>query len=70
MSEWKDTEIGFIPKDWSAVKFEKILEIPLKNGLNKPSRVRGDGYKMVNMNEIFAHDIIKNIPMEFVPLTE
>ncbi len=70
MTEWKDTEIGLIPEKWNAVKFGEILEIPLKNGLNKPSRVRGDGYKMVNMNEIFAHDIIKNIPMEFVPLTE
>lgn len=70
MSEWKETEIGLIPKDWDAIKFEKVLEIPLKNVLNKPSRVRGNGYKMVNMNEIFAHDIIKDINMELVPLTE
>lgn len=70
MSEWKDTKIGLIPKNWDARQFQEILEIPLKNGLNKPSRVRGNGYKMVNMNEIFAHDIIKNISMELVPLTE
>jgi len=70
MSEWRDTEIGLIPQDWDAVKFENLLEIPLRNGLDKPSRIRGDGYKMVNMNEIFAHSIIRNISMEFVPLTE
>ena len=70
MSEWKETEIGLIPRDWDAIKFEKILEIPLRNGLNKPSRIRGDGYKMINMNEIFAHNIIKDISMELVPLTE
>jgi type I restriction enzyme, S subunit len=70
MSDWKETGIGLIPKDWNVKKFENILKIPLRNGLNKPSNIRGFGYKMVNMNEIFANDIIKDIPMDLVPLTE
>jgi len=71
MSDWKETEIGLIPHDWEVVKFSEILKTSLRNGVNKPSRVRGVGdYKMVNMNEIFAHDVIKDIPMEFVELNE
>jgi type I restriction enzyme S subunit len=70
MSEWQETDIGFIPHDWESVKFTEILETTLRNGLNKPSRVRGGNgdYKLVNMNEIFAHDVIKDISMEFVEL--
>lgn len=71
MSEWKETDIGLIPHDWEVVKFSEILQTTLRNGVNKPSRVRGIGdYKMVNMNEIFAHDVIKDIPMEFVELND
>ena len=70
MSEWKEAEFGFIPYDWQAIRFKEILKIPLRNGVNKPSRIRGNGdYKMVNMNEIFAHDVIVDIPMEFVDLS-
>jgi len=69
MSEWKETDIGLIPHDWDVVRFREVLSTPLRNGVNKPSKVRGVGdYKMVNMNEIFAHDIIYDIPMEFVEL--
>jgi type I restriction enzyme S subunit len=71
MSEWRETDIGLVPHDWNVVRFKELLQIPLKNGVNKPSRVRGIGdYKMVNMNEIFAHDVIKDIPMEFVELND
>lgn len=55
---------------WKKYKFADILSIPLKNGLTKPTKVRGVGYKMVNMGELFANSIIGNIDMARVPMTE
>lgn len=52
------------------VIFEDLFEEPLKNGLSKPKRVRGEGYPMVNMGEIFAFDRITDIPMDLVPMTD
>lgn len=51
------------------VLFETLFEIPLRNGVTKPKKVRGEGYKMVNMGELFSYPIIDNIPMDRVPLT-
>lgn len=36
----------------------------------RPSRVRGDGFKMVNMGELFANAQIGEIPMERVPMND
>lgn len=52
------------------VPFADLYEIPSKNGLTKPSKVRGQGFKMINMGELFANDRIYDISMELVPLTE
>ena len=56
--------------NWNNVKFSSLYAIPSKNGLTKPSRIRGSGYKMINMGELFANDRIYDIPMELVPLSE
>ena len=55
---------------WDKIKFSNLYSIESKNGLTKPSRVRGSGYKMINMGELFSNDRIYDIPMELVPLTE
>ena len=55
---------------WDKIKFSNLYSIESKNGLTKPSRVRGSGYKMINMGELFSYDRIYDIPMELVPLTE
>lgn len=55
---------------WEKVKFSELYEMPSKNGLTKPSKIRGSGYKMINMGELFSYDRIYDIPMELVPLTE
>lgn len=55
---------------WGKVKFGELYEVPSRNGLTKPSKVRGTGYKMINMGELFANNRIYDIPMEFVPLTD
>ena len=55
---------------WEKIKFSNLYSIESRNGLTKPSRVRGCGYKMINMGELFSNDRIYDIPMELVPLTE
>ena len=55
--------------EWNSYILNDILITPLRNGVNKPSKVRGMGYKMVNMGELFANPIIRRIDMERVPLS-
>jgi len=55
---------------WREIEFEDLYSAPSKNGLTRPARVRGAGYKMINMGELFAHDRIGNIEMERVPMNE
>lgn len=52
------------------VPFEELFDIPLRNGLSKPKKVRGKGYPMVNMGEIFAYNRIYDIPMDLVPMSD
>ena len=55
---------------WGEIEFEALYAIPSKNGLNRPARVRGSGFKMINMGELFANDRIGDINMELVPMNE
>lgn len=55
---------------WSETDFEELYAISSKNGLTRPARVRGRGYKMINMGELFAHDRIGDVVMELVPMNE
>lgn len=55
---------------WKKVKFGSLYKIDSRNGLTKPSKVRGEGYNMINMGELFSYDRIYNIPMELVPLKD
>jgi len=57
-------------EDWKECKFSDLYEIPSRNGLSKPSRIRGSGFKMINMGELFSNDRIYDIPMELVPLSD
>lgn len=52
------------------VRFGDLYSIPSSNGVSRPSAVRGEGYKMINMGELFSNDIIRDIPMERVKLSE
>ena len=52
------------------VEFGSLFLEPLRNGVTKPKRVRGSGYKMVNMGEIFSLSFIQNQTMDRVPLTD
>ena len=48
-------------------RFADLFEVPQRNGLTRPKRVRGTGLPMVNMGELFAHKRIHDIPMDLVP---
>lgn len=53
------------------VKFGDLYLVPTCNGLTRPSSVRGQGYKMVNMGELFSNDIIREyVKMERVQMSE
>ena len=68
IDNWKPTLP--INPNWEKVVFENIYSIPSKNGLTKPTAIRGNGYKMINMGELFQYNKIGNIPMALVPLSE
>lgn len=68
VDNWKPTLP--INPEWEKVKFSNLYEIPSKNGLTKPSAIRGNGYKMINMGELFQYNKIGDIPMALVPLSE
>lgn len=57
-------------KEFKEVVFETLYAEPSRNGLTKPRSVRGKGYKMINMGELFAYGRICNPPMDLVPLNE
>ena len=52
------------------VPFGSLYAEPVRNGLTRPTSVRGDGYRMVNMGELFAFDRIGEQEMERVQLNE
>jgi type I restriction enzyme S subunit len=56
---------------WNEIVLENLLLVPIRNGLTKPSKVRGSGIKMIGMGELFANDrIASTLPMDLVPVTE
>lgn len=55
---------------YGKIRFGDLYATGSRNGLSKPRKIRGSGYKMINMGELFAHDRIYDIPMELVPLKE
>jgi len=54
--------------NWERVRFGDLYAVSSRNGVTKPGKIRGSGYKMINMGELFANDRIYDIPMELVPL--
>jgi type I restriction enzyme S subunit len=57
--------------NWQEVVFETLYSIPSGNGLSRPSKVRGIGYKFINMGELFAYDrISSDIEMERVQMND
>ena len=57
-------------EEWKEYKIKDLLIIPIRNGLTKPSAIRGSGVRMIGMKEIFSMDFIRSVEMERVPVTE
>ena len=56
--------------EWQTVPFAELYAVPSRNGLTKPKRVRGEGYKFINMGEIFKYQRMLNVPCERVPAND
>jgi type I restriction enzyme S subunit len=56
--------------DEGGTPLREVLSEGLRNGLTRPSNVRGEGVKMINMGELFAERRIAAMPMERVALAE
>lgn len=56
--------------DWGSTRFGDLYLEPSRNGISVSKSLRGDGYPMVNMKELFTHDILTNQHGELVPLTD
>ena len=52
------------------VRFKDLYLIPSSNGLSRPSAVRGKGFRMIGMGELFACNIIHDMDMERVLMNE
>lgn len=59
-----------MPQNWKTYRFEELYAEPSRNGLTKPKRVRGEGFKMVNMGELFAHAFLGTQDMDRVPMND
>lgn len=51
------------------IHFGELYSIPTSNGVSRPSAVRGEGFHMINMGELFSNNIINEMPMERVKLS-
>lgn len=56
--------------DIKHLMLSEVLLEPTRNGLTKPKGIRGRGYKMISMGEIFSQSRITNCEMDRVPVTE
>ena len=51
------------------VKFETLYKVPSRNGVYKPEKYHGSGWRIVNMGELFHYNFIGNQEMNRVQLT-
>lgn len=51
--DYKQTEVGLIPKEWEVVSIASILVLPIQNGVfTQPSR-KGEGCKLINVVDLY-----------------
>ncbi len=55
--------------EWQTVPFERLLAMPVRNGLYKPKEFHGRGAKIVNMGELFEYPRLHAVPMRRVELS-
>lgn len=52
------------------VRLGELYEIPSCNGVSRPSAIRGEGFHMINMGELFSNNIINEMQMDRVKLSD
>ncbi len=62
--------LGVLPQNWRVVEFGDVLYGGTRNGVYKPKEFHGQGDKIVNMGELFAHPRLFNVPMKRVQLSD
>ena len=55
---------------WSFSAFETLYGVPSRNGIYKSSEHHGDGAKIVNMGELFAHEFVGPQDMSRLTMSE
>lgn len=55
---------------WPEVRFEALYALPSSNGLSRPRAERGEGQRMISMGELFAYDLVGDVQMERVRMSE
>jgi type I restriction enzyme S subunit len=55
---------------WPTATLESLYADPSRNGLTRPKRTRGQGYPIIYMGKIFAHERIGNIATDRVPMSD
>ena len=55
---------------WPEVRFEELYSEPSRNGIYKQKQFHGTGVRIVNMGELFAHDVISDQKMKRLIMTE
>lgn len=55
---------------WPLKRFGDMYDVPSRNGITRPGAVRGIGYKMINMGELFSYPRLFDPDMERVKLNE
>lgn len=69
-SEFKETKIGKIPKDWDVIKLISLSIDGIKNGaFNDPKKV-GKGYKLINVVNLYSKPHIKTESLGLLELNE
>ncbi|MFC7291714.1 restriction endonuclease subunit S [Hirschia litorea] len=52
------------------IRFGDTLDVPLRNGIYKPKQFHGQGAKIVNMGELFAHPRMRDVPMRRLEMSD
>ena len=70
--EWyaRSNAICADPEQWPTRRFGELLNEPVRNGIYKSKEHHGQGVKIVNMGEIFAHPRLFAVPMRRLALSE
>ena len=50
---YKESPLGWVPKEWNVTPLEKLLIGGLKNGYFKRPELVGEGYKLINVSELY-----------------